>query len=221
MNKTININLAGLFFHIDEDAYQRLQRYIAAVRKSFAGTSGADEIMSDIESRIAELFLEKRANEMQVISITHVEEVIGIMGQPEDYEVDEEIFEEQTSRKQYRSSGKNKQLFRDTQNGYIGGVSGGIGYYLGIDAVWVRILWVLLVFFSVGWAIPVYVLLWILVPDAVSTNQRLTMMGKEVNISNIEENFKQGFEPVVDGQTDADHHILGQKGKRGSIRFFN
>lgn len=221
MNKTININLAGLFFHIDEDAYQRLQRYIAAVRKSFAGTSGADEIMSDIESRIAELFLEKRANEMQVISITHVEEVIVIMGQPEDYEVDEEIFEEQTSRKQYKSSGKNKQLFRDTQNGYIGGVSGGIGYYLGIDAVWVRVLWVLLVFFSVGWAIPVYVLLWILVPDAVTTNQRLTMMGKEVNISNIEENFKQGFEPVVDGQTDADHHIVGQKGKRGSIRFFN
>ncbi|WP_213520044.1 PspC domain-containing protein [Nonlabens sp.] len=221
MNKTININLAGLFFHIDEDAYQRLQRYIAAVNNSFAGTSGADEIMSDIESRIAELFLEKRANEMQVISITHVEEVIGIMGQPEDYEVDEEIFEEQTSRKHYRSTGKNKQLFRDTQNGYIGGVSGGIGYYLGIDAVWIRVLWVLLVIFSVGWAIPVYVLLWILVPDAVTTNQRLTMMGKEVNISNIEENFKQGFEPVVDGQTDADHHIVGQKGKRGSIRFFN
>ena len=84
MNKTINISLAGLFFHIDEDDYQRLQRYIAAVRKSFAGTSGADEIMSDIESRIAELFLEKRANEMQVIYITHVEEVIGIMGQPEE-----------------------------------------------------------------------------------------------------------------------------------------
>jgi phage shock protein PspC (stress-responsive transcriptional regulator) len=221
MNKTININLAGLFFHIDEDAFQRLQRYLAAVRKSFAGTSGADEIMNDIESRIAELFLEKRANEMQVISITYVEEVIDIMGQPEDYEVDEEIFEEQTSRKRYRSSGKNKQLFRDTQNGYIGGVSGGIGYYLGIEAVWVRVIWVLLVFFSVGWAIPVYVLLWILVPDAVTTNQRLTMMGKEVNISNIEENFKQGFDPVVDGQTDADHHIVGQKGKRGSIRFFS
>ncbi|WP_298952785.1 PspC domain-containing protein [uncultured Nonlabens sp.] len=220
MNKTININLAGLFFHIDEDAYQRLQRYVAAVRKSFAGTSGADEIMSDIESRIAELFLEKRANEQQVISINHVEEVINIMGQPEDYEVDEEIFEEQTSRKNYRHSGKNKQLFRDTQNGYVGGVSGGMGYYLGIDAVWLRVAWVLLVFFSVGWAIPIYILLWILVPDAVTTNQRLTMMGKEVNISNIEENFKQGFEPVVDGQTDADHRIVGQKGKRGSIRFF-
>jgi hypothetical protein len=69
--------------------------------------------------------------------------------------------------------------------------------------------------------IPLYILLWILVPDAVTTNQRLTMMGKEVNISNIEENFKQGFEPVVDGQTDASHHIVGQKGKRGSIRFFS
>lgn len=221
MNKTININLAGLFFHIDEDAYQRLQRYLAAVRKSFAGTSGADEIMSDIESRIAELFLEKRANDQQVISIKHVEEVISIMGQPEDYEVNEEIFEEQTSRKAYRPNGKNKQLFRDTQNGYVGGVSSGLGYYLGIDTIWVRVIWVLLVLFSVGWVIPVYILLWILVPDAVTTNQRLTMMGKEVNISNIEENFKQGFETVVDGQTDASHHIVGQKGKRGSIKFFS
>lgn len=220
MNKTININLAGLFFHIDEDAYQRLQRYLAAVRKSFAGTSGADEIMSDIESRIAELFLEKRANDQQVISITHVEEVINIMGQPEDYEVDEEIFEEQTSQRKYRSTGRNKQLFRDTQNGYVGGVASGMSYYLGIDAVWVRVIWVLITLFSAGWTIPIYILFWVLVPDAVTTNQRLTMMGKEVNISNIEENFKQGFEPVVDGQTDASHHIVGQKGKRGSIRFF-
>lgn len=221
MNKTININLAGLFFHIDEDAYLRLQRYLTAVRKSFAQTSGADEIMNDIESRIAELFLEKRASEMQVISIQHVENVISIMGQPEDYEVDEEIFEDQTTQKKYNYRSKNKQLFRDTQNGYIGGVSGGIGYFIGIETLWVRILWVLLVFFSVGWAIPVYILLWILVPDAVTTNQRLTMMGKEVNISNIEENFKQGFDPVVDGQTDASHQAAGQKGKRGSVAFFS
>jgi phage shock protein PspC (stress-responsive transcriptional regulator) len=221
MNKTININLAGLFFHIDEDAFQRLQRYLAAVRKSFAGTSGADEIMTDIESRIAELFLEKRANEMQVISITHVEEVINIMGQPEDYEVDEEIFEEQTSQRKHKNTGKNKQLFRDTQSGYVGGIAGGIGYYIGLEAVWVRVILVVAVLISWGWVIPLYILLWILVPDAVTTNQRLTMMGKEVNISNIEENFKQGFEPVVDGQTDANHHIVGQKGKRGSIRFFS
>ena len=222
MNKTININLAGLFFHIDEDAFNRLQRYLAAVRNSFAGTTGADEIMSDIESRIAELFLEKRANEQQVISITHVEEVINIMGQPEDYEVDEDIFEESTSQsKRAYNSKKSKQLFRDTQNGYIGGVSSGLAYFLGIDTVWVRVLWVLCTFLTAGWAIPIYILLWIFVPDAVTTNQRLTMMGKEVNITNIEDNFKAGFEPVADGQTDAGHRIVGQKGKRGTVRFFS
>ncbi|WP_124979970.1 PspC domain-containing protein [Nonlabens xiamenensis] len=222
MNKTININLAGLFFHIDEDAYQRLQRYLAAVRRSFAGTSGAEEIMGDIESRIAELFLEKRANEQQVISINHVEEVISIMGQPEDYEVDEEIFEDQPNYKRAYKQPRNKQLFRDTQNGYVGGVSSGLGYYFGIEAVWVRVIWVILVFLSAGWIVPIYVLIWILAPDAVTTNQRLTMMGKEVNISNIgEENVKSGFESVADGETDAGHRIVGQKGKRGSIKFFN
>ncbi len=222
MNKTVNINLAGLFFHIDENAFDRLQRYLAAVRKSFAGTSGADEIMSDIESRIAELFLEKRANDQQVISINHVEDVIEIMGQPEDYEVDEDIFDEGPSRsKSTYNYKRNKQLFRDSQNGYIGGVSAGIGHFVGLDAIWVRLLWLLFAFITVGWAVPIYILLWIFVPDAVTTNQRLTMMGKDVNISNIEENFKAGFKTVVDGQTDASHHIVGQKGKRATVRFFN
>ncbi|AZQ43997.1 PspC domain-containing protein [Nonlabens ponticola] len=222
MNKTININLAGLFFHIDEDAYLRLQRYLAAVRKSFAGSTGSDEIMSDIESRIAELFLERRANDQQVISASHVEEVITIMGQPEDYEVDEEIFDEPKNRSRKSYSGANKQLFRDTQNGYIGGVSAGLSYYLGIEMIWVRVLMVLLAFLTAGYSILGYIVLWIFVPDAVTTNQRLTMMGKEVNISNIEENFKAGFEPVADGQTDASHsNVVGQRGKRGTVKFFS
>lgn len=222
MNKTININLAGLFFHIDEDAYQRLQRYLAAVRKSFTGTSGADEIMSDIESRIAELFLEKRSNEQQVISVTHVEKVIAIMGQPEDYELNEELFDEEPRRARndsYKSTGK--QFFRDTQNGYVGGVSAGMAHYLGIEAIWVRVIWVILLLSSFGWILLVYALCWILVPDAVTTNQRLTMMGKEVNISNIEENFKSGFETVTDGPIDASYQNVGQKAKRGTVRFFS
>lgn len=222
MNKTININLAGLFFHIDEDAYNRLQHYLATVRKSFAGTQGADEIMSDIESRIAELFLEKRSNDNQVISMGHVEEVILVMGQPEDYEIDEEIFEEQSrSRNRSRSTLSDKQLFRDTVNGYVGGVSAGISHYLNVDAIWIRLLWVLCTILSAGWLLPVYIIMWILVPEAITNNQRLKMMGKEVNISNIGENKKADFDPVVDGQADADHHFIGQKGKRGSVRFFN
>ncbi|MGB5981886.1 MAG: PspC domain-containing protein [Nonlabens sp.] len=220
MNKTININLAGLFFHIDENAYNRLQRYLSSVRKSFAGTQGAEEIMSDIESRIAELFLEKRANDQQVISIIHVEEVIEVMGQPEDYEVDEEIFEEAPRNKFQRPNFGSKQLFRDTSNGYVGGVCAGLAHYVNLEVIWVRLIWVFLFISSVGWLIPVYIVLWILVPDAVTNNQRLKMMGKELNINNIGENAKADFDPVVDGQTDGDHHIVGQKGKRGSVKFF-
>lgn len=220
MNKTININLAGLFFHIDEDAYNRLQKYLASVKKSFSGTQGADEIMRDIESRVAELFLEKRKNEQQVISIQHVEEVIEIMGQPEDYEVDEDIFEEQPRARRHRTQLQGKQLFRDTANGYVGGVCAGLGHYINLDAIWVRLIWVFLFISSVGWLIPIYILLWILVPDAVSKIDRLKMMGKEVNISNLGNSTEGNFDEVADEQTSGSHHIVGQKGKRGSVKFF-
>jgi len=224
MNKTININLAGLFFHIDEDAYNRLQKYLNAVRRSFSGTQGSEEIMSDIEARIAELFLEKRANELQVISIAHVEEVINIMGQPEDYEVDEDIFEESKSYKKNKDGAQppfKRPLFRDTLNGYVGGISAGLGYFAGINPIWVRVLWVISLFPSGGFSILLYLLLWVIVKDAVTTNQRLSMMGKEVNISNIGEKVQSGFDEVVDGQADADYRIVGQKGKRGTVKFFS
>lgn len=222
MNKTININLAGLFFHIDEDAYNKLQKYLGAVRRSFSGMQGSEEIMSDIESRVAELFLEKRANDQQVISITHVEEVISIMGQPEDYEVDEEIFEgDRKSNSQEMKDRFKKPLYRDTLNGYIGGVCAGLSHFLGIDAIWVRLFFVLVSFITFPFNVLAYFIFWIIAKDAVTTNQRLEMMGKEVNISNIGDNFKSGFDDVVDGQTDADYRIVGQKGKRGTVRFFS
>lgn len=222
MNKTININLAGLFFHIDEDAYNKLQKYLGAVRRSFSGMQGSEEIMSDIESRVAELFLEKRANDQQVISITHVDEVISIMGQPEDYEVDEEIFEgDRKSAAQEIKNRFNKPLFRDTLNGYVGGVCAGLGHFLAIDAVWVRVIFVLLSFIMFPFNVLAYIIFWIVAKDAVTTNQRLMMMGKEVNISNIGDKFKSDFDDVVDGQTDADYHNTGQKAKRGTVNFFS
>ena len=94
MKKTININLAGTFFHIDEDAFGKLQRYLDAIRRSLIEPQGSDEIMRDIEARIAELFSEKIESNAQVISLKELDEVIAVMGQPEDYSVDEELFEE-------------------------------------------------------------------------------------------------------------------------------
>ncbi|WP_435138822.1 PspC domain-containing protein [Formosa sp. A9] len=219
MNKTVNINLAGIFFHIDEDAYQKLQRYLEAIKRSFTDSQGRSEIISDIEARIAELFNERVKHDKQVISSKEVDEVISIMGQPEDYLVDDEIFEDEpVAEKRTKSS---KKLYRDTSNSYIAGVAAGLGHYLGIDAIWVRLIWILLTLGSGGTFILIYLLFWILVPEAVTTAEKLTMQGEVVNISNIEKKIKKGFEDVSDTVKNVDYEKYGNKVKSTSKSFFD
>lgn len=218
MNKTVNINLAGTFFHIDEDAYLKLQRYLEAIKRSFTDSQGRDEIITDIEARIAELFTEKMQHDKQVISSKEVDEVITVMGQPEDYLVDEEIFDDRP--KSSQSSKGYKQLFRDTENKYIAGVSSGLGHYLNIDALWVRLLFILFTIFS-GFGIIVYILLWILVPEASTTAQKLAMKGEPVNISNIEKKIKENLETVEEKIKNIDYEKVGNKVKKNSKGFFD
>ena len=226
MNKTVNINLAGTFFHIDENAYLKLQRYLEAIKRSFTDSQGRNEIIADIETRIAELFNERVQNEKQVVSITEVEEVITIMGQPEDYIVDEEIFEDEPV-KQHSQSSSHRKLFRDTDNAYIGGVSAGLGHYFGIDALWIRLIWVALLF-GAGSGVLVYIILWILMPVAESTADKLSMSGKPVNITNIEEKVKEGFssvkdsiDEVADKVKNQDYEKVGNNIKSSSRSFFD
>ncbi len=215
MNKTVNINLAGIFFHIDEDAYNKLQHYLDAVKRSFTNTQGSDEIIADIEARIAELFNEKVKNDRQVISIKEVEEVITIMGQPEDYMVDEEIFDDEPAAKTTTKT-KGKQLFRDTEHSYVGGVSSGLGHYLNIDAIWIRVLWILLTIFSSGAFVLIYIALWIFVPEAKTTADKLAMRGEEVTISNIEKKIREGFDNVADKVKDVDYQKYGNQARQGA-----
>ena len=112
MNKTVNINLAGIFFHIDEDAYLKLQHYLEAIKRSFTDSQGRSEIIADIEARIAELFSERVENHKQVIRIKEVDEVISIMGQPEDYLVDDEIFEDEPADLQQKNDAFTKVISR-------------------------------------------------------------------------------------------------------------
>ncbi len=207
MNKTVNINLAGIFFHIDEDAYQKLQRYLEAIKRSFTDSQGRSEIISDIEARIAELFSERVKHDKQVIGNKEVDEVISIMGQPEDYLVDDEIFEDEPQPTPKRKTSPSKKLFRDTDNSYIGGVASGLGHYLGIDSVWIRLIWLLLVIGSGGTFILIYILFWILVPEARTTAEKLTMTGEPVNISNIEKKIKDGFDTVSDTVSDVAKNV--------------
>ncbi len=233
MNKTVNINLAGVFFHVDEDAYGKLQRYLAAIKRSFEGVQGEDEIIADIEARISELFSERIKDERQVISTKELDEVIAIMGQPEDYMVDDDIFEDTASsqKSSSRSSSKTQQakrisdrrFFRDTDNAYIGGVSSGMAHYMGLDPLWVRVGWVLLIaltWFTLGGTALIYLALWVFVPEAQSTADKLAMRGKAVNIDNITEKVKEGFENVADTVKNVDYDKYGNKVKNGAQGVF-
>ncbi len=222
MNKTVNINLANSLFHIDDTAYDKLRRYLESVKRSFSGTAGSDEIIADIEARIAELFLEKMENERQVITQKEVDEVITIMGQPEDYMIDEDIFEDEpvSSNKKSGPTSRVKKLYRDIENKYIGGVCSGLEHYLGFDALWIRLIFILLGLFT-GFGIVAYILLWILVPEAVTTSQKLDMTGKPINISNIERKVKEGFDDVADKVKNVDYDKVGDKVKSSSKTFFD
>ncbi len=227
MNKTVNINLAGIFFHIDEDAYLKLQHYLEAIKRSFTDSQGRSEILTDIEARIAELFDERIKNEKQVVSVKEVDEVVTIMGQPEDYAIDEEIFEDEpqpkATRSQYQSKSSIRKLFRDDDNAYIGGVSAGLAHYFGIDPLWVRLIWVIL-FFGAGTGLLVYIILWCLIPAANSTADKLSMTGKPVNITNIEEKVKEGFSSVKESLDEAADKVKNadySKLKSTSTSFFD
>jgi len=220
MNKTININLANTFFHIDEDAYLKLQRYLEAVKRSFTKSKGEDEIISDIEARIAELFSERLQHERQVITSKEVEEIISIMGQPEDYLVDEELFEDEPQRKSSYSTKPHKQLFRDIDRKYVGGVCAGLSHYLGLDVLWVRLLFILISILSFGTGIIIYFTLWILVPEAATTAQKITMAGDPINITNIEKKIREGFDDVTEKVKSVDYDKMGESVKKNSKNFF-
>ena len=215
MNKTVNINLAGIFFHIDEDAYLKLQRYLEAIKRSFTDSQGRSEIISDIEARIAELFSERIQNEKQVVGVKLVDEVITIMGQPEDYLVDDEIFEDEPQPKRSYDSRPTKKLYRDTDNSYIGGVAAGLSHYFGIESIWMRLIWLLLAIGSGGTFIFIYLIFWALVPEAITTAEKLTMSGDPVNISNIEKKIKDGIETVSETVKNVDFKKHGDKLKEG------
>ncbi len=153
MNKTVNINLASTFFYIDESAYAKLKAYLKKLEDGFKNTVGKEEILKDIEARIAELFQEIKTNSDYVISEADVEKIIAVLGQPEDFlsEEEEEEVEETI----------HKKLFRDPDDNYIGGVASGLGHYFGIDTSWIRLIWLLLAVFSGGTFILIYLFFWV------------------------------------------------------------
>lgn len=198
MKKTLNINIRGIVFNIDEDAYQRLNDYLSEINRHYKNKPGYEDIVNDIEHRIVELFQEKTNEQKQVIVIADVDDIIATLGHPTDFERELEDEMSAENQRNYRGS---KRLFRDPENRVIGGVCSGLGYYFRVDPVWFRLAFVLAVIFG-GTGLLLYIILWIVIPPARTVTDRLNMMGEPINISNIEKSVKEEMSQVKDKLDD-------------------
>lgn len=195
MNKTVTINISGIIFHIEEDAYDKLSKYLSTIKGYFSKTDGGNEIMSDIEARIAEMLQSKTSAVKQVVLMADVDSVIEAMGKPEEFAEGHTEKEEQEDESFQSSEPIKKRLFRDPDNKAVGGVCSGIAAYFDVDIVWIRLAMFLLIFFG-GLSLWVYIILWIVIPEAKTTAEKLAMRGEKIDINNISKTVKEEAEQL-------------------------
>ncbi len=216
MNKTVNVNLGGYFFHIDENAYNKLDNYLKSIELSLKNEEGKKEIIDDIEFRISELLLKNRKDPLQVINESKIDKIIEIMGQPEDYQENESDIK--------KTNSDVKKLYRDSEDYFLGGVCSGLSYYFGMQVLWIRLIFVALFFLGIKINIPsiglymglsqfaflTYIALWILVPKASTTAEKLEMKGHEVTIDNIEKKIKEdiNIQSIQENQNQSGFHKI-------------
>ncbi|MFA6946579.1 MAG: PspC domain-containing protein [Pedobacter sp.] len=198
MNKTIIININGIVFHIEEDAYEVLRTYMTSVKRHFAYSADSEEIVTDIENRLAEMFSERlNQDHKQVIIIADVEFVTDRMGAVDDFNIDDD----QPVRLSTDSNKAEKKLFRDTEDRIISGLCAGIGHYFGAEPRWIRLIAIITLFMGIG--IPVYIILWLVIPKAVSRVDKMAMKGEPINIQNFKKNFDEEIEGLKSGLKNA------------------
>jgi phage shock protein PspC (stress-responsive transcriptional regulator) len=207
MNQTLTVNISGMVFHIEVDAYDTLKNYLNKIKSYFNNSEEREEIMLDIESRIAELFSGMMSEKNQVITATDVEQVISVMGKPEQYISEDE---EQTQEFINESNVKgDKKLFRNVDDRMLGGVCSGLGAYIGVDTVWVRLFFVAALFLGFGFL--TYIILWIVMPEAKTASDKLKMKGEPINIQNIGKKFEEEANKVSDNLKNVDTNKFSKK----------
>lgn len=217
MIKISNINLGGVPFTIDEDAYEHLDNYLKTIHSHFRSSEGYEEITTDIEARMAELFLEKLGNR-PILTLKDVTSVIAIMGTPEDFGATP--LDDTADGSPKTGPGKKwrlktgKRLFRNPDEKVVEGVCSGIAAYFGIaDPIWVRLLFVLFAFTG-GFAIPLYFILWAILPKAESASDKLAMRGEPINASNIGKIIEEEFDHVSKKVTELGDELKAEFGSK-------
>ena len=208
MKKNITINLSGQLYAIDEDAYQILKSYLDSMESYFLRQEGGDEIAEDIKNRVSELLWERKENGQQAVDIETVKTIIKQIGNPS--EIDDTNYghgPEEPGKTNIPTQEKEKRhLYRDKQDKILGGVCSGLAYYFGgKDPLLYRIGILVLAFLSQGFIPFIYVVMWILVPQAITPEDRLRMKGLEVNGTNLSEQV------LTDSQTAPTKDKLSHK----------
>jgi Putative stress-responsive transcriptional regulator len=220
MKRTVTINIRGSVFHIEEDAYQKLSEYLEDLAQHFAGQEADQEILQDIESRIAELLQNKTQEGNEAITDEMVVDVIHRMGNPKDFMDEDEANSAKVNAEMPKAKVK-KRLYRDGENRVLGGVCSGMSAYFNIDPVFLRILFVLLIFLGVGVSGFIYLILWVVVPKAKTTAQKLEMKGEEATIRNIKKSVQEEMSEVKKSFAENGGSEMISQGKRVGITVAN
>ena len=220
MNTTVDINLAGIVFRFDNTAYQLLQSYIDKLHRYYGHSDEGNEIVSDIEARIAELLQERLRHPEQAVTNDMILEILHRIGSPEDFEAYQQEEEETQAGYSYKQSytensaqyteTTHRKLYRDPDNRYLAGVAAGVAHYFGIPPLYARLLFVLLQFVW-GLGLIAYLILWFIMPEAETTAQKLEMKGEPINLSNIERIVLREFENLSSNLKQMPIHKIGKQ----------
>lgn len=227
MDKTISISLGGFSFIVDDRAFMKLKNYLDEIRRSLHGMEGTEDIIADVETRIAELFKEKLGTR-EVVNENDVDYIIDVMGRPEQYMDEDDASESKThaysgssSRSSAASEGVKKKLYRDPNDKIIAGVLSGLAHYFGIETWITRVLWIVLFFADIPltgtmFTILSYIILWIILPKAETATQKYEMYGQAGDFETIKKNASQAAAEMKGVARDASgalgkiFHVLGK-----------
>ena len=205
MEKTIIINIGNTIIHIEESAYELLKIYLTAIKNHFSNHADDLEIVTDIENRIAELLSEQlQEQKKQVVDIATANTVVAQMGRVTDFEtIEEDEDPKVTDREELHYT--NKKLYRDMDNRVVAGVCSGIAHYINTETRWVRVALVLTAFVG-GFGLMVYIVLWMIMPKAISRTEKMEMKGEPANLQGFQRNLDEELLALKESIKVVNHH---------------
>jgi len=209
MNEIVRIHIAGVPYEIDVDARKQLNKYLGAIKDSLGD---ANDAVDDIEIRITEILESRGISKNDVIKLTDVAAVKKQLGEPKDFSGNERGKKSASIADKVRQEFAEKKFFRDTENGMFGGVISGLAAYTGWDVTLLRILFVVLVLSTAFFPfVLLYIIVWIVAPEAKTASDRLSMKGAPINIETI----KEAAEDIADKTTRATNKAASATRKGG------